>query len=96
MYSLHNADHLVLRAGGVKPRLGGTLVGEHAPVGLVLFFAIVTNALGLPGLVECLEIENINTPFEHATDSLLVVLLRIFSAGLSWAIVRSAVYCPVS
>lgn len=65
-------------------------------MGLVHLLAIVTSALGLPGLIEGLEVEDINAPGERTTDSLLVVLLGILGAGNSRAVVRSTSCCPVS
>lgn len=73
-----------------------TVIREQAPVRLVLHLAIITLAVGLPGLIEGLEVEDINTPVEHAADSALVVLLGVLGAGLSRAVVSATIYYPVS
>ncbi len=63
---------------------------------LVHRLAVVANAVGLPGLVKGLEVENINAPFEHRADGVLVVLLSILGAGLSLTVVGSAIYSIIS
>lgn len=75
-------------ARGVE--LGLALSREHTPVGLVSRGTVVTNALGLPGLVVGLEVEDVHSPGEHAADALLEESLRVFGTGDSLAIVRAA------
>lgn len=82
----------VLLVGAGHVELALALVGQDTPVSLIHSLAVVTNARGLPGLVERLEIEDINSPSEHTTDSLLVVLLRVLGAGLGSCIVGSTIY----
>ena len=54
---------------------------------LVHRLPVVTNAAWLPGLVERLEVKDVNIPLENAADCRLVILLSITGAGLSRAII---------
>ena len=60
-------------------------VGVHgAPVGLVADLAVVTLGVRLPGLVEGLEVEGVDTPVESAAagNGMLVVASEIASQSL--------------
>lgn len=61
---------------------------------LILHLAVVTLGVGLPGLIEGLEVEQVNTPVEHATDTSLPELLSILGTRLGLLIVRTAVGGP--
>jgi hypothetical protein len=58
---------------------------------LILHLAIVTLGIGLPGLIKGLEVEEINTPVEHTTDTSLPELLSILGTGLGILVVRTAI-----
>lgn len=58
--------------------------------------AVVASAVGFPGLVKGLEVENINAPVEHRADSVLVVLLSVVGACLSLTVVGSAICSVIS
>ena len=64
----------------------------HAPVSLIGSFAVVTNAVWLPWLIEGLEEENIDTPGEHAADTLFMEDNGIIGTSLGITVVASAVY----
>jgi hypothetical protein len=40
---------------------------------LVSRLTVITNAIGLPWLIESLEVEEINVPGQHAADSRFIV-----------------------
>lgn len=61
---------------------------------LILHLAIVALGIGLPGLVEGLKVEQVNTPVEHATDTSLPEGLSILGTGLGSLIVRAAIGGP--
>lgn len=63
---------------------------------LVHGLAVVTNAVGLPGLIKGLEVEQINTPGEHATHTGLPEGLGVSGTSLGSLIIRAAVYKFVS
>ena len=58
---------------------------------LVHGLAVVTNAVGLPGLIKGLEVEQVNTPGEHTTDTGLPEGLSISGTSLSSLIVGATV-----
>lgn len=70
---------LILRASDVK--LGLAISSEHTPVLLVSSLAVVTDRGWLPGLVEGLEVEDVETPGKSSADALVVELLSVGSAG---------------
>lgn len=76
--------------------LGLAVGSEKTPVGLILLLAVVTNALGLPGFVESLKVENVDAPGQHSADSVLPVPFSILSASLGVSIVRTAIGGPTS
>ena len=60
-------------------------IGVHgSPVGLVRGLAVVAGGVGLPGLVEGLEVEGVDTPVESAAagNGMLVVASEIASQSL--------------
>lgn len=77
----------MLGAGQIE--LGLTVRSESTPVRFVLHLTVVALGLGLPGLIEGLKVEDINTPCENATNSRLVVISRILSAGDGRSVVAS-------
>ena len=79
-------------AGGVELDLA--VRGEETPVLLILHLAVVTLGIGLPGLIEGLEVEQINTPVEHATDTSLPECFSILGTGLGSLVVRAAIGGP--
>lgn len=69
----------------------GLAVGSHGtPLGLVTSGTRVTDSVGLPGLVEGLEVEGVDAPLERTADSLVVVSLGKISASLRVLVVRAA------
>lgn len=70
---------LILRASDVE--LGLAISSEHTPVLLVSSLAVVTDRGWLPGLVEGLEVEDVETPGKSSADALVVELLSVGSAG---------------
>lgn len=60
-------------------------------MGLVSGIAVVTDALGLPWLVEGLEVEDVYTPDEQGADTPLVEFLGVLGASLCRAVVGAAV-----
>lgn len=80
----------LFRARGIKLVLA--VVGKQTPVLLTLGLTIVTSAVRLPGLIKCLEVEEINTPGQHTADTLLPEGLRILGASLSGLIVGTTIY----
>lgn len=77
----------MLRAGQIE--LGLTVRSESTPVRFVLHLTVVALGLGLPGLVEGLKVEDIDTPCEHAANGRLVVISSIHSAGDGRSVVGS-------
>lgn len=61
---------------------------------LILHLAVVTLGIGLPGLIEGLEVEEVNTPVEHTTDTGLPELLSILGTGLGILVVGTAIGGP--
>ena len=77
-------------AGSVELELA--VGSEETPVVLVHGLAVVTNAGRLPGLVVGLEVEQIDTPVEHAADTGLPEGLGILGTSQGILVVRTAVY----
>lgn len=78
-----------VRTGGVELVLAGS--SAETPVLLVHGLAVVTNAVGLPGLIIGLEVEQVNTPGEHTTDTSLPEGLGISGTSLSSLIIRATI-----
>lgn len=76
-------------AGHVE--LGLAVCREHTPVLLIHGLAVVTNAVGLPRLVESLEIEDVDAPSKQTANTILVVLLCIRSASLGNRVVSATI-----
>lgn len=68
---------------------GSPAISESSPVRLVAFNTSIANAFWLPALVERFEVEDVNSPSKRCADSRLEELLRIDSAGVGIAVVRS-------
>ena len=73
-------------------KLSLAIGGAQTPVLLIHGLAIVTDAVGLPGLIKGLKVEEIDTPGEHAADTRLPERLRILGASLGGLIVRTTIY----
>jgi len=73
---LHSAyTHIqtfVLRLA-LEAELGAACRGHGSPMLLVSRLAVVTNAVGLPWLIESLEVEEVDVPGKHTADSRFVV-----------------------
>lgn len=90
---LSTARHVYARLfGAAGVELGLAVGGEQTPVLLVHGLAVVTNAVGLPGLVVGLEVEQVNAPGEHATDTGLPEGLGVFGTSQSSLVVRATVW----
>lgn len=63
---------------------------------LVLLLAVVALADRLPGLVERLEVEDIDAPGENAAHRFLPVPLGIFGLGHGSLVVGSAIWVLIS
>lgn len=85
----HSYPDRLFRARGIKLRTA--VIGEQTPVLLTLRLAIVTSAVRLPGLIKCLEVEEINAPVQHTTDTLLPEGLRILGASLSGLVIGTTI-----
>jgi hypothetical protein len=75
--------------GGVELVLAGS--SAETPVLFVHSLAIVANAVGLPGLIKGLEVEQVNTPGKHATDTGLPEGLSISGTSLGSVVIRTTV-----
>lgn len=64
---------------------------EQTPVLLVHGLAVVTNAGGLPGLIVSLEVEQVDTPGEHAADTGLPELLGVLSTSQGSLVIRATI-----
>lgn len=78
-----------MRASGVELDLA--VRSAETPVLLVHGLAVVTGAVGLPGLVVGLEVEQIDAPGEHAADAGLPEGLGVVGAGLGGFVVGATV-----
>lgn len=92
-YNEENGSPLLphrLVARGVE--LGLTISGVQTPVLLVLGLAVVTSGVGLPGLIVRLEVEEIDSPGQHSTDTVLPEGLRILGSSLGGLVVGASIY----
>jgi hypothetical protein len=64
---------------------------EQTPVLLVHGLAVVTNTGGLPGLIEGLEVEQVDAPGEHAADTSFPELLGVVGTGLGSLVVGTTI-----
>ena len=71
--SIPNPTHLVRTSLALKAELSAACGGHGSPVLLVSRLTVVTNAIGLPWLIESLEVEEVNAPGQHTADSRFVV-----------------------
>lgn len=85
----HDSNQRLFRAAGVELELA--VGSEQTPVLLVHGLAVVTNAVGLPGLIVALEVEQVNTPGEHAADTGLPERPGIVGTGQSSLVVRATI-----
>lgn len=76
-------------AGHVE--LGLAVCREHTPVLLIHGLAVVTNAVGLPRLIESFKIEDVNAPSKQTANTILVVLLCICSTSLGNRVVSTTI-----
>ena len=60
--STPNPTHLVRTSLALKTELSAACGGHGSPVLLVGRLTVVTNAIGLPWLIESLEVEEVNVP----------------------------------
>lgn len=65
--------------------------GEQTPVLLVHGLAVVTNTSRLPGLIEGLEVEQVDAPGEHAADTGLPELLGVVGTGQGSLVVGTTI-----
>ena len=81
----------VLKSSSALERVLCRTVDRHGtPVSLVSCSAGVTDGRGLPWLIEGLEVEDIETPVEHAANGLGEVGSGVGSAGFGSAVAGSA------
>lgn len=78
-----------MRASGVELDLA--VSSAETPVLLVHGLAVVTDGVGLPGLVVSLEVEQVDAPGEHAADAGLPEGLGVVGAGLGGIVVGATV-----
>lgn len=85
----HHLNRCLFGAAGVELDLA--VGSEQTPVLLVHGLAVVTNAGGLPGLIEGLEVEQVDAPGKHAADTGLPELLSVIGTGLGSLVVGTTV-----
>lgn len=84
--SVNTKSHAYLT---VERELGAAVTVPCSPVGLVGHGSVLANALGLPWLVEGLEVEEVDAPRRDAADGLLPVLLGSVETWRSSLVFRS-------
>jgi hypothetical protein len=73
----------------LERELGLAVRSHSTPCLLINSLAIVTDRVGLPGLVESLKVESVEAPVNQSAEALLVEIFGVVETALCFGVVGS-------